>query len=585
MRKLVWAAAIVLGILLVTGLVLSFAVRSYLSSERLKAVLIPRLEEFTGRQVAVEDIDVSLFKGIVVKGISIKQRDGKGDFARTEQFILNYSLMPLLRRQLVIEKVEVVGPYVSIRREKDGSYNFSDIVERRAAEGKKQGAGAQEGMQELPLSIVTNRITLKDARLEFVDAQKALPQVTAHVSEGRLTAAVGRTLSDIDLTGSFDIKSITAVMGALTTATAGTVEIKNNGVVLALTTKIGDDTVKTTGTISGSLAAPSARIDIAAKELDLEKLLALTGSTGQSGSRAGGAGSALAFDAAGSRKDGQRTAPIVLVAASPAQGKGDLMRALTAAGTVKVDTGRYGDYRIRDFSLKYRFEKGVMRLEPVTLGLSGGAQVAVEGSAAASALFRAAGEGDVAALVKETLSAKGTADFSSIAIKQSKITDTVALLTGVEALRNPRFNRSQFTFSAGGQKIFLNGTMDSPQVKVVPSGTVGFDKRLDLVVDLRLAPELTARLGRSAKLAGLLKDSEGWSTVPLKITGTTEKPSVSINPVSVQRQLQQSLQGELQRRLQKELAPPQQEQGAAPGQRAPSKGGRPEDLLRDLFGR
>ena len=50
----------------------------------------------TGRKVNLDEINVSLFKGIVAKGLSIKERDGQRDFLKAGEFILSYHLLPIL---------------------------------------------------------------------------------------------------------------------------------------------------------------------------------------------------------------------------------------------------------------------------------------------------------------------------------------------------------------------------------------------------------------------------------------------------------------------------------------------------------
>ncbi|HEX8948849.1 MAG TPA: hypothetical protein VF790_07815, partial [Dissulfurispiraceae bacterium] len=129
------------------------------------------------------------------------------------------------------------------------------------------------------------------------------------------------------------------------------------------------------------------------------------------------------------------------------------------------------------------------------------------------------------------------------------------------------------------RKMFLDGSMNSSRIRINPTGTVAFNKRMDILADLRLSPELASRLSR-AKLAGYIKDQEGWSVVPLKISGTTEKPSVALNLSGVGKRLQKGLQQELEQRFLKGLLP-QQKEGTQP----PSGGRRPEDLLKGIFGK
>ncbi|MDP2969203.1 MAG: hypothetical protein Q8P64_08375, partial [Deltaproteobacteria bacterium] len=90
MKKWIKIGIIVLGIFLLLFIGLNIFIKSYLSGERLKAMILPRAEALTGRKVSLEDIRVSLFKGVVAKGLSVKEMDGQKDFFKMKEFVLSY---------------------------------------------------------------------------------------------------------------------------------------------------------------------------------------------------------------------------------------------------------------------------------------------------------------------------------------------------------------------------------------------------------------------------------------------------------------------------------------------------------------
>jgi len=174
MKKLLKVAIVVIGVLVLLIIGLSIFVRSYLSSDRLKPIILPRAEAMTARKIQLDKINVSLFKGIVATGLSVKERDGQRDFLKIGRFVLSYRLLPLLKKQLVISKIEIVSPSVSIKKEKGGRYNFSDITERHSREPQKP-SGTEH--QAFPVSIVADRLFIRDASLAFVDEGNGLPDV------------------------------------------------------------------------------------------------------------------------------------------------------------------------------------------------------------------------------------------------------------------------------------------------------------------------------------------------------------------------------------------------------------------------
>ena len=75
MKKIAKIGMIVVGILVILIIAVSIFVKSFLTSDRLKGMILPQAEAVTGRKINLDEIHVSLFKGIVAKGLSVKERD------------------------------------------------------------------------------------------------------------------------------------------------------------------------------------------------------------------------------------------------------------------------------------------------------------------------------------------------------------------------------------------------------------------------------------------------------------------------------------------------------------------------------
>jgi len=118
--------------------------------------------------------------------------------------------------------------------------------------------------------------------------------------------------------------------------------------------------------------------------------------------------------------------------------------------------------------------------------------------------------------------------------------------------------------------------MTSSRLKVSPSGTVGFNHLLDLPTDIDVSPELAAKM-QVARFTGFMAGKDGWRIIPLKITGTTDHPSVGANQATLGKQLQKGIQGEIEKRLFKDGSKQQQQQK--------SQDEKPRDPLKGLFGK
>lgn len=573
MKRLLRIIGILLGVVVVVLICLTIFLKGYLSGERLKSIIIPKLEALTGRPVTIRSIDFSLFRGVVIKGLRIQERGEAEDFARMQEFVLDYSLLPLLKRQLVIKKIEVVSPYLFIKKRKDGTYNFSDMTKKRAEEAKQKKV--ERG---IPVALVADRVSVRNALVQFTDSSGKLPDISADISDVELKASFRETLS---LAGRIDLKKADIAMGGIQTSTSGKMGISGDALTLDLTTALGKDSIKTSGTIRDYLTGPDVRLNFTSRRLDLDALMQSSGAGRASARNTGPEGmlyrelqkgyGPVAYAASRQAAGLSGTPPVA------AAGKGEIR----ASGNVKVDEIRYKGYRIKDFSTGYKYLNGIVTLSPLVMGLAGGEDVNATGTAKGDFLFRyTPGSASAMGAMERTLAGKGVVDLNKLEVRGSNITRAIALFTGIDELGSPSFDRALFNFTVKNRTILLDGTMNSAHIRLNPSGTVGFDKRINVLTDLMLSPLLTEKLSRSARITGYLRGKEGWSTIPLKISGTTERPSVGLSPVGVRKQMQKGIQEELERRLFKELFAPRKEEG-----RERPEGKRPEDLLKGIFGK
>lgn len=549
-KKLVWAAAIFVGLVFVLLLGLSILVKTYLKSDALKSLIIPKVEEATGRKLGINEIHVSLFKGIVVKGIILKERDGSRDFLKADEFVLNYQLWPLLKKQLVINKVELVSPSILLRREKDGTYNFSDLTERKAAKASEKPE--PEKGKGLPLSISADRIDIRNAKLEFTDSQKTIPDIVAD-ADVALKLSLGTDMKEMKASGNLNLKSMQITLNGIQTNTSGKIEVDKEAASLNLTTLVGKESIKIAGSVKDYLNAPDITLNLSAKELTLDRLMP--------------PGSAKKADkqvVKGKRAVSEKTE----------KGSGERTTNVKAGGEIKVDTAHYKGNTIKDFRMNYRYSNGVMVIDPLQMHLAGGEGVKTEGTLKGNLQFNPDEKGaDTATAIKKTLTGKGVLDLSKCEVRSSKVMDAMAVITGLPELKSPSFDKSQFHFTINNQKLSLDGTLNSSQLNLNPSGTIGFDERIDIITDLKISPALSSRLP-TAKITGYMKDEKGWAAIPLKITGTVDKPSVNLNSAAMGKVIERGIKGEIEKQLLKE--PSQKKEGQ------PSK---PQDLLKGIFGR
>jgi AsmA protein len=164
------------AILLVLIISLTIFIKIYVTPDRVRDFLIPTAESTLNRKISVGDLNISLIKGISVKDFAIKEKNGKEDFLRCKDFILRFQLLPLLSKRIIVDELKLASPEVSVVRASNGKYNFEGIGQKpdETAKKKTESDGDTAG---LPISLLVNKVTVKDAKLSFKDFIKELPDV------------------------------------------------------------------------------------------------------------------------------------------------------------------------------------------------------------------------------------------------------------------------------------------------------------------------------------------------------------------------------------------------------------------------
>ena len=513
MKKFFRISAIVVILLIGLIFILSLFIKSYLRSDRLKAILIPRLEEMTGRKVLISEIEASLFKGIVVKEISIKEIDG-GDFVKTREFVLKYSLLPLLKKELVINEIRIISPHIYIKRNRNGLFNFNDILERlkKRAESQWTGKKGKTSMEGLPLSIITDKIFIQDAYVEFLDDKSELPMFKG-VMDARLSFSLARGQSLPHVSGNILIKKADILLNHNSIKTTGELKIDKNTIFLDLIAELQGDRLDIKGNIYSYLKAPDIKVDIYSKSIDLEKLGAFL-SASKKGDRKG---SASVPEGAKNRSRDSR------------------QLRLTASGQLKVDNALYRGYRIKDFILRYQYKDDVLLIKPLEFNLRGGDVVDAEGTAEGEfRLLYSISAPEPAALARRSLVGRLHAKLTKGEMRRSKITDALSAFTGLKELRQLSFEKAWFLFKVNNQKVNVTGEVNSRHLKLTPEGVVSFDQSMDLKVLIQLSPELSNKLSVKKKLK-FIEDDKGWLSLPLRLTGSLQKPRVGLDQEIVEK--------------------------------------------------
>jgi hypothetical protein len=416
-------------------------------------------------------------------------------------------------------------------REPDGNLNFTDIKEKLAEATEKKPAPAPQEAK-MPFTVAAETIVIDGASFQFVDAKKEMPGISALAD---LKLKLSMLPAGPSATGHIDLRSLRAVFPGGEAETSGKIDIEET-MNFNLNTRIGADIISMAGSVKDYMKTPEVRLDIASKELHLDKLAALTGPQ----------------------------KPAAPAKASPPPNA-------TVSGNVNIALANYMGYQIRDFKLTYAYQDGAANLSQITGAFAGGDKASLSGTFNAGFTF-SYGTSDT---IKRTLAGTATVKLDNIQLKETEISRQAAALLGIPELVSLLYNQSEFHADFKGGTVTLDGFMNSQKVKANPiKGTVGFiNNGMNMTVDLQLSPDLSSKL--PGQITQFITSQQGWSTFPLTITGTTEKPSVGLNKAALSGEIREGLEQQLRKGLE-ELIP-----GRKQGEQQEQKS--LEDILKGLF--
>jgi len=171
-----------------------------------KDTITAQVEKQTGRDFEIAgDISLSVFPwiGVKVEGVELANAEGFSEepFARMSQLDVKVMLLPLLRKELQVDKVRLHGLFASLEVDKDGNNNWSDLA---GPETSEQQTGAQQPVQatdtdkqpRVLAALAINGVELVDATVIWNDAQN---NVHSRLSDFDLTTSAIRFNEAVDM--------------------------------------------------------------------------------------------------------------------------------------------------------------------------------------------------------------------------------------------------------------------------------------------------------------------------------------------------------------------------------------------------
>lgn len=390
------------GILVIVIIVLVVAARFLITPERVRDTVVPLAEKNLNRSVAIGDINIRLFSGVVIRDVRIGMQDSDQDFVAADEMLLRYRFWPLLKKQVVVDEIRLEKPQIRVVRNKDGTFNFSDLLTGPpSSEPKEESAApASEGKQGNGINLLVSRLQIKDGTVFFTDhgagtdgfdyeisgfnasakdisQDQSFPfEMAARLGQapfsakGTVNAANAQIQANVKL-DDFNIADFApylenqarAAIEGLRPVVAGTIDLSSQKIhTEGLEIILGDDVVSVDLTVTDFLSKP-LKIEnrIHADNLNIDKLMAaLQTPQPRQKEKEGRAepGSSDSSKPAPAGKDG----PL---------GPFDLP--VSVNGQVDVDKAVYKGLVMTDLKLRYNLIKNVLTVETLAARLAEGA--------------------------------------------------------------------------------------------------------------------------------------------------------------------------------------------------------------------
>jgi len=266
--KYLWLALSGVVALVVAG-ILVFALT--FDPNRYKGEIERMAMERTGRTLKLQgELKLAFFPslGAAVAGVTLSERGSGREFVSLESAHASIKLMPLLHGQAVVDAVRVSGLKAQVVKNKDGTYNFSDLLEGGEAKPAAKPAPEKKG-ESAPVKFDIAGITLDRASILYRDMNSgqeiALTDVKLH------TGRIAENVQDkIELAAA--LKRNKPPLEAKI-ALNGTYSLKPDAIGLDFTAKLDESNVK--GKLGIARATqPSYSFDLAIDRINLDRYLA-----------------------------------------------------------------------------------------------------------------------------------------------------------------------------------------------------------------------------------------------------------------------------------------------------------------------
>lgn len=138
----------------------------------LRAVAVKQLSQQLDREVSIQKVKLNPFAfSVVIRGLLIKDKDGE-PFVSWDEVYVNFQLSSFLGHPWVFKEISVTGPFARAQMNKDGTFNFSDLITKFAA---THAPAAPAKTPAKPIGLWIGRLVITNATASVTDLTHRQP--------------------------------------------------------------------------------------------------------------------------------------------------------------------------------------------------------------------------------------------------------------------------------------------------------------------------------------------------------------------------------------------------------------------------
>ncbi len=170
LKKILTYSGITLGVIIVILLVLPFVINldkyiSRITGPASKAI---------GRQVSIGHLRLTILTGLGVelKDVTVQEKvPAKAPFVSVKDIDVGVKLLPLLKKEISVSKVILTKPDINIIRYQDGTYNFSDLMNKPKEKAEVKPEKKAQPSSGIPEGFSLDKLEVSDGVINITNVE------------------------------------------------------------------------------------------------------------------------------------------------------------------------------------------------------------------------------------------------------------------------------------------------------------------------------------------------------------------------------------------------------------------------------